>query len=442
MSLTSVKISEEVWLTCLSHALTTEKEEVMGLLLGDIEVTPPPAIRPNPSPHSRPPLVLEQGRHDRLDLGGVAADEKHGVGFRGVGLNLSSHKMTATIGKTTRVIGWYHSHPHITVLPSHVDVRTQAMFQLLDSGFVGLIFSCFSGEDAQKAGKIQVIAFQSQGGHQHIATPLAIAPVIDLESSWSSSDNVSHSIEGIEQDTGDSRFSKSNKGRRRSLDTEFYSYPDTNNSTKHQPGETAIVAYDPDNIHEASMDPYDSDMTPSIQEALHRSNMDVSFFANSGAEYVRKEVPLHVLPTRNMLKLDTALTSYCDMQHVLFEEEKSAYNQAMQQSICDGKIHPLTTIHHTSTYNSSLCKLMEYCLSPAITALQDRLKENELRLSVLQEEAKQLEAETQSIRNDSPGRMMNHGASGSSSPMSQNKHPFSNHGSPRSPSSGSRKRGC
>jgi hypothetical protein len=26
----------------------------------------------------------------------------------------------------------------------------------------------------------------------------------------------------------------------------------------------------------------------------------------------------------------------------------------------DGKIHPLTSIHHTSTYNSSLCKLMEY----------------------------------------------------------------------------------
>ena len=33
------------------------------------------------------------------------------------------------------------------------DVRTQAMFQLLDPGFVGLIFSCFS-EDAQKVGKL------------------------------------------------------------------------------------------------------------------------------------------------------------------------------------------------------------------------------------------------------------------------------------------------
>ncbi|KAL5230218.1 hypothetical protein ABZP36_028994 [Zizania latifolia] len=37
MSLTEVRIGEEVWLTCLSHALTTETEEVMGLLFGDIK---------------------------------------------------------------------------------------------------------------------------------------------------------------------------------------------------------------------------------------------------------------------------------------------------------------------------------------------------------------------------------------------------------------------
>ncbi|XP_062180748.1 uncharacterized protein LOC133885115 [Phragmites australis] len=216
---------------------------------------------------------------------------------------------------------------------------------------------------------------------------------------------------------------------------DFYSHPDTNHSAKHQPGENAIVAYNPDNAPEASIDPYDSDMTPSIQEALHRSNMDIC-----GAEYVRKEVPLFVFPTRNLLKLETTLTSYCDMQRVLFEEEQSAYNQAMQQNICDGKIHPLTSIHHASTYNSSLCKLMEYCLSPAITVLQDRVKENELRLSMLQEEAKQLEAETQSMRNDSPRRMMNQGAGGSSSPMARNKHPFSSQGSPRSLSGGSRRK--
>lgn len=39
MSLTAVKMSEDVWFTCLTHALSTETEEIMGLLLGDIEVT-------------------------------------------------------------------------------------------------------------------------------------------------------------------------------------------------------------------------------------------------------------------------------------------------------------------------------------------------------------------------------------------------------------------
>ena len=38
MALTSVKMAEEVWLACLTHALTTETEEIMGLLLGDIRV--------------------------------------------------------------------------------------------------------------------------------------------------------------------------------------------------------------------------------------------------------------------------------------------------------------------------------------------------------------------------------------------------------------------
>jgi len=57
----------------------------------------------------------------------------------------------------------------------------------------------------------------------------------------------------------------------------FYSNPDTNHSAKHQPIENAIVPYNPDNMQETSIDPYDSDMTPSIQEALHRSNMDIRY---------------------------------------------------------------------------------------------------------------------------------------------------------------------
>lgn len=59
-------------------------------------------------------------------------------------------------GVRIRVIGWYHSHPHITVLPSHVDVRTQATYQQLDEGFVGLIFSTFNEDSLTLAQRVQV----------------------------------------------------------------------------------------------------------------------------------------------------------------------------------------------------------------------------------------------------------------------------------------------
>ncbi len=56
----------------------------------------------------------------------------------------AAEKLSEQSGMRVRVIGWYHSHPHITVLPSHVDVATQASYQQLDAGFIGIIFSTFN----------------------------------------------------------------------------------------------------------------------------------------------------------------------------------------------------------------------------------------------------------------------------------------------------------
>ena len=36
-----------------------------------------------------------------------------------------AENLTQVTSVNTRVVGWYHSHPHITVHPSHVDLRTQ-----------------------------------------------------------------------------------------------------------------------------------------------------------------------------------------------------------------------------------------------------------------------------------------------------------------------------
>ncbi|XVF74703.1 hypothetical protein PTKIN_Ptkin13bG0132700 [Pterospermum kingtungense] len=338
----------------------------------------------------------------------------------------SRHRMTASTGKTTRVIGWYHSHPHITVLPSHVDVRTQAMYQLLDSGFIGLIFSCFS-EDTNKVGRIQVIAFQSSDGKNSlISGPVALSPVnkssvIDLESSLSSSANASVSsgsakVDNSLQDTGDSRsIPGSSGGGERSLDLGgFFTNADANYQGREQSGGN----HNTNNVQSAVVDVDPMDMSESMQEAMNRSNLDMS-----GAEYVRKEVPLHVLPTSSLLNLDSPLMSFTDLQHVLCEEEREAYNQAILHNMRDGKVHPLSFIHHTSTYQASMCKLIEYCLSPAINALQDRLKENEIQLAMLTNEAKTLETEAfKGSGPSSPHHASSHGFRGSSLVGRRNLH--------------------
>ncbi|CAH8258810.1 unnamed protein product [Arabidopsis lyrata] len=298
--------------------------------------------------------------------------------------------MTISTGKTTRVIGWYHSHPHITVLPSHVDVRTQAMYQLLDSGFIGLIFSCFS-EDANKVGRIQVIAFQSSDGKPNsIPKPVSLVlankdSVIDLESSFSSSDSIyqrSSSARGDnpELDTSDTATTSGSKGGGRVLDFGAFF---VNNAEANSTGRDGTSGNYSTAIEIDSMD-----MSESMQEAMLRSNLETS-----GVEYVRKEVPLHVLPTSSLLQLNSPLASFRSLQRVLYDEERAAYHQSVQQSMRDGRVHPLAFIHNTSTYQASMCKLIEYCLSPAINALQDRLKENKIRLAMLMHEAEVLEAQ-------------------------------------------------
>ncbi|EFH60870.1 hypothetical protein ARALYDRAFT_478001 [Arabidopsis lyrata subsp. lyrata] len=387
-------MSEDVWLTCLTHALSTETEEIMGLLLGDIEYS-----KNGERATAMIWAASPQSRSDRQK------DRIHGL------------IMTISTGRTTRVIGWYHSHPHITVLPSHVDVRTQAMYQLLDSGFIGLIFSCFS-EDANKVGRIQVIAFQSSDGKPNSipkSMSLVLAnkdSVIDLESSFSSSDSIyqrSSSARGDnpELDTTIAFYSSLMKvltnynfciiqliiqilktimgGGRVSDFGAFF----VNNTEANITGRDGTSGnYSSGNLSSTAIEIDSMDMSESMQEAMLRSNLETS-----GVGYVRKEVPLHVLPTSSLLQLNSPLASFKSLQRVLYEEERAAYHQSVQQSMRDGRVHPLAFIHNTSTYQASMCKLIEYCLSPAINALQDRLKENKIRLAMLMDEAEVLEAQ-------------------------------------------------
>lgn len=149
MSLARVEITSDVFWTCVTHALTTEAEEIMGLLLGDIKE------QPDGSSIARIWFAMPQIRTDRRKDRVEASPEQM------VRCAAQAEEYSKQRGVRIRVIGWYHSHPHITVLPSHVDVRTQATYQQLDEGFVGLIFSTFDEDATSLAQRVQVTAFQS-----------------------------------------------------------------------------------------------------------------------------------------------------------------------------------------------------------------------------------------------------------------------------------------
>ena len=85
--------------------------------------------------------------------------EKDRVEIDPVDLAKASEKAEA-VG--LRIVGWYHSHPHITVHPSHVDLATQYNYQShLDTHFFGLIFSVFNYDTKLEQDIREVIAFRT-----------------------------------------------------------------------------------------------------------------------------------------------------------------------------------------------------------------------------------------------------------------------------------------
>ncbi|CAH1646092.1 unnamed protein product [Spodoptera littoralis] len=144
--LNNVLLSSDVALVCVQHALSTEKEEIMGLLIGEV--------------HNKGTVVsivssvilrrLDK-KPDRVEI----SEEQL------VQATLRAEELAAEVNRPLRVVGWYHSHPHITVWPSHVDLATQSMYQRMDSSFVGLIFAVFLSDQTTKAPSIQITCFQS-----------------------------------------------------------------------------------------------------------------------------------------------------------------------------------------------------------------------------------------------------------------------------------------
>mmetsp|Transcript_13655 Transcript_13655/g.20457 ORF Transcript_13655/g.20457 Transcript_13655/m.20457 type:complete len:457 (+) Transcript_13655:29-1399(+) len=166
-TLTRVVLSDDVAHTCLTHALTTEHQEIVGLLVG---------YRREHEVIICSSLVLsrEDRQKDRVEVG-----YEHLASA-----STTAERISELDGFEQHIVGWYHSHPHITVFPSHVDVKTQANYQQLDTGFVGLIFSVFD------RGHLDICAFQSKygrspdGAYELVAeeVPIAVSPAAEVGS--------------------------------------------------------------------------------------------------------------------------------------------------------------------------------------------------------------------------------------------------------------------
>lgn len=125
--------------------------------------------------HSVSILRLSDKRKDRVEI----SPEQLSAA------STEAERLAELTGRPMRVVGWYHSHPHITVWPSHVDVRTQAMYQMMDQGFVGLIFSCFIEDKNTKTGRVLYTCFQSvqaqkSSDYERIEIPVHVVPHVTI----------------------------------------------------------------------------------------------------------------------------------------------------------------------------------------------------------------------------------------------------------------------
>lgn len=148
----AVLISADCATTLLAHALSSEREEVLALLLGrwvGESAEGPSAVR----------IVTTVAfpRHDhtstRVEFDAESVGQAAGELDRLV---------RATGDTTLRIVGWFHSHPHITAEPSHVDLETQGNWQGLAPGWIGLIASVFTQGSAPGSRRTWLTAFQAE----------------------------------------------------------------------------------------------------------------------------------------------------------------------------------------------------------------------------------------------------------------------------------------
>ncbi|KAF9966738.1 BRCA1 BRCA2-containing complex, subunit 3 [Mortierella alpina] len=162
-ALSRVLVQSNVLHILLAHALSTEKEEIMGMLMGDW-------IKEGATEIARVDgvslLTRSEKRKDRVEIGPEQLTKAA----------MEAEELTKSTGKTTRVIGWSLLRRLLV---------TQLSQQYMDPRFIGMIVSCFN-TDSELSNKIQVTCFQSRpsegGPCQHIKLPFSVLNENPLES--------------------------------------------------------------------------------------------------------------------------------------------------------------------------------------------------------------------------------------------------------------------
>ncbi|KAI9320041.1 JAB1/Mov34/MPN/PAD-1 ubiquitin protease-domain-containing protein [Dichotomocladium elegans] len=95
------------------------QEEIIGMLIGEWQglknTNPFVSTRALARIHAVSLLTRSDKRKDRVE---IAPEQLHLAAE-------AAEELAKRNGKNMRVIGWYHSHPHITVFPSHVGMLTR-----------------------------------------------------------------------------------------------------------------------------------------------------------------------------------------------------------------------------------------------------------------------------------------------------------------------------
>jgi BRCA1/BRCA2-containing complex subunit 3 len=162
----------DVYRCCFHHALSTQSDEIMGLLIGEkFEAV---SDLDDETVLEIVGLLIVRRLDKRPDRVEISPEQM-------IKASVAAEELAVRLDRPNiRVVGWYHSHPNITILPSHIDLGTQLNFQAFDEHFIGLIFGVFNAQQRTWAHQYKMVAFQAKRNYRgetvQVLIPVEIVP--------------------------------------------------------------------------------------------------------------------------------------------------------------------------------------------------------------------------------------------------------------------------